>query len=112
MISRRRAVSALAGFPLSALAMQPATAQAYPSRPVKIIVPFAPGGVDVTARIVADRLAAALGQPFVIENRPGGAGGSVGAKAAAGAEPDGYTLLFSTPGPSTISPAINKNAGY
>jgi tripartite-type tricarboxylate transporter receptor subunit TctC len=113
VITRRTLLSsALIGAPLCALAAQPAAAQAYPSRPVKIIVPFAPGGVDVTARIVADRLAAALGQPFVVENRPGGAGGSVGAKAAASAEPDGYTLLFSTPGPSTISPAINKNAGY
>jgi len=104
--------SALVIMPLCALATQPAAAQTYPSRPVKIIVPFAPGGVDVTARIVADRLAAALGQPFVVENRPGGAGGSVGAKAAASAEPDGYTLLFSSPGPATISPAINRNAGY
>jgi tripartite-type tricarboxylate transporter receptor subunit TctC len=104
-------LSAALGTPLCAL-MSPAGAQTYPNRPVKIVVPFAPGGVDVTARLVADRLAAALGQPFVVENRPGGAGGSVGAKAVASAEPDGYTLLFSTPGPSTISPAINRNAGY
>jgi len=104
-------LAATAGAPLCALASH-AGAQTYPNRPVKIVVPFAPGGVDVTARLVADRLAAALGQPFVVENRPGGAGGSVGAKAVAGAEPDGYTLLFSTPGPSTISPAINRNAGY
>jgi tripartite-type tricarboxylate transporter receptor subunit TctC len=79
---------------------------------VKIIVPFAPGGVDVTGRVVADRLSATLGQPFIIENRPGGAGGSVGAKAVATAEPDGYTLLFSTPGPVTISPAVNRNVDY
>src|SRR5947208_10886383 len=89
-----------------------AMAQSYPTRPVKIIVPFAPGGVDVTARVVADRLSSVLGQPFVVENRAGGAGGSVGAKAVATAEPDGYTLLFSTPGPSTIGPAVNRNAGY
>jgi len=89
-----------------------AVAQSYPSRPVKMIVPFAPGGIDVVARLVADRLSTALGQPFVVENRPGGAGGSVGAKAVASAEPDGYTLLFSSPGPATISPAINRNAGY
>jgi tripartite-type tricarboxylate transporter receptor subunit TctC len=95
-----------------ALATSPAAAQAYPTRPVKIIVPFAPGGVDVTARVIAERLSGALGQPFLVENRSGGAGGSVGAKAVASAEPDGYTLLFSTPGPVTISPAVNRNAGY
>src|SRR5262249_38362270 len=109
MISRRNVVSALIGAPFSALAAQCAVAQTYPSRPVKIIVPFAPGGVDVTARIVADRLSAALGQPFVVENRPGGAGGSVGAKVVATAEPDGYTRLVSTPGPATISPAVNED---
>jgi tripartite-type tricarboxylate transporter receptor subunit TctC len=86
-------------------------AQTYPARPIRVIVPFAPGGVDVTARLITDRLAAALGQPFVVENRPG-AGGSVGAKAVASAEADGYTLLFSTPGPVVVSPAINRNAGY
>src|SRR3954470_2054185 len=89
-----------------------AVAQSYPTRPVKIIVPFAPGGVDVTARVVADRLSSALGQPFIVENRAGGAGGSIGAKAVAVAEPDGYTLLFSTPGPVTISPAVNRNVDY
>ena len=74
-------------------------------------MPFAPGGVDVTARLIADRLTAALGQPFIVENRPG-AGGSVGAKAVASAEPDGHTLMFSTPGPVVVSPVINRNAGY
>jgi tripartite-type tricarboxylate transporter receptor subunit TctC len=111
VISRRTVLSAMAMAPC-ALAAHPAAAQSYPSRPVKIIVPFAPGGVDVTARVVAERLSAALGQPFVVENRPGGAGGSVGAKAVAGAEPDGYTLLFSTPGPVTISPGVNRNVDY
>jgi tripartite-type tricarboxylate transporter receptor subunit TctC len=109
MISRRRFLSgAMAGawtFTTSAWA------QAYPAKPVRIIVPFAPGGVDVTARIVADRLTAALGQPFIVENRPG-AGGSVGAKMVASSEPDGHTLMFSTPGPVVVSPAMNRNAGY
>src|SRR3954452_9116833 len=110
MITRRDAL--LLGAALGTFTACSAAAQTYPTRPVKMIVPFAPGGIDVVARLVADRLSTTLGQPFVVENRPGGAGGSVGAKAVAGAEPDGYTLLFSTPGPSTISPAINRNAGY
>jgi tripartite-type tricarboxylate transporter receptor subunit TctC len=91
--------------------LAPAHAQTYPAKPVRVIVPFAPGGVDVTARLIADRLTAALGQPFIVENRPG-AGGSVGAKVAVSADPDGYTLMFSTPGPVVVSPLINRNAGY
>ena len=89
----------------------PAPAQTYPVKPVRIVVPFAPGGVDVTARLIADRLTAALGQPFIVENRPG-AGGAVGAKMVASAEPDGHTLMFSTPGPVVASPLVNRNAGY
>jgi tripartite-type tricarboxylate transporter receptor subunit TctC len=112
VITRRLVVSAIAATSLWASAAAPAMAQSYPTRPVKIVVPFAPGGVDVTARVVADRLSSVLGQPFIIENRAGGAGGSVGAKAVATAEADGYTLLFSTPGPVTISPAVNRNVDY
>jgi tripartite-type tricarboxylate transporter receptor subunit TctC len=110
MISRRWLLSGAAAAGIWAFAA-PAPAQTYPVKPVRIIVPFAPGGVDVTARIVADRLTAALGQPFIVENRPG-AGGSVGAKMVAGSDPDGYTLIFSSPGPVVVSPAINRNAGY
>src|SRR5258706_15820889 len=77
---------------LAALPAGPAHA-AYPERPVRLIVPFPPGGaVDVTARIVAERLTARLGQPVVIDNRAG-AGGALGAELAAKAAPDGYTLL-------------------
>jgi len=110
MIDKRTLLSGAVATGVLAFAI-PGWAQNYPTKLVRIIVPFAPGGVDVTARLIADRLTAALGQPFVIENRPG-AGGSVGAKAVASAEPDGYTLLFSTPGPVVVSPAINRNAGY
>jgi tripartite-type tricarboxylate transporter receptor subunit TctC len=77
-----------------------------------MIVPAAPGGpVDVLARLTADRIAPALGQPVVIENRPG-AGTVVGTKAAASAPPDGYTLLFGASSSLAVAPAIYKNAGY
>jgi len=97
----------------AAAAGEPAAAQTYPSRPVKIVVPFAPGGpTEFIVRLVADRLTATLGQAFVIENRPGGAGGTVGAKSVAIAEPDGYTLLFSSPGPLVTAAAVYKNLDY
>jgi tripartite-type tricarboxylate transporter receptor subunit TctC len=89
-----------------------AMAQTYPSHPIKMIVPFAPGGADVIARLVGDRIAAALGQPVVIENRPGGAGGTVGTKFVTAAEPDGYTLTLASPGPITVAPAVNKKLDY
>jgi tripartite-type tricarboxylate transporter receptor subunit TctC len=89
-----------------------APAQSYPDRPIKMIVPFPPGGpVDVTARIVTQALAPILGQPIVIENR-GGASGAVGGKAAAAAEPDGYTLLFGNISSLVVTPAVNNNRDY
>jgi tripartite-type tricarboxylate transporter receptor subunit TctC len=76
-------------------------------------MPFAPGGpTEFIIRLVADRLTATLGQAFVIENRPGGAGGTVGAKSVAVAEPDGYTLLFSSPGPLVTAAAVYKSLDY
>ena len=77
-----------------------------------MIVPFPPGGpIDVMGRLVGDRLSAGLGQSVVIENRPG-AGAAIGSKAAASAEPDGYTLLFASSGSLAVTPALYKNAGY
>jgi tripartite-type tricarboxylate transporter receptor subunit TctC len=89
-----------------------AGAQSYPNRPIKMIVPFAPGGADVMARLVADQITVALGQPVVIENRPGGAGGTVGTKFVTTADPDGYTLTLASPGPITVAPAVNKTLDY
>jgi len=78
----------------AALLARPALAQSWPDRPIRWIVPFPPGGsTDVWARLVAEPMAAELGQPIVIDNR-GGAGGMIGTEAAAKAPPDGYTMLF------------------
>jgi len=90
----------------------PAAAQSYPTRPVTMIVPYAAGGAtDVIARLTAQGLTAALGQSFVVENR-GGGGGVIGVQGAARAAPDGYTLLFSSTGPATISPLLFKQLGF
>jgi len=86
-------------------------AQNYPSRPVRLIVPFSPGGAaDVPGRILADRLTASLGQQVVIENRPG-AGSTIGAEAAAKAAPDGYTL-FMISNTHFVSAALYKKLSY
>ena len=90
----------------------PARAESYPSKVIKLMVPAGPGGpTDILARLVGDRMAAALGQPVVVENR-GGAGGAIAAKAVAAAEPDGYTLLFGNTATLANIPAVSKGAGY
>lgn len=89
-----------------------ALAQAWPTRPVTLIVPFPAGGpADVLARTVAQELSGKLGQQFVVENRAG-AGGNLGGGAAAKAAPDGYTMMFSTPGPAAINKLMYANPGY
>jgi tripartite-type tricarboxylate transporter receptor subunit TctC len=89
-----------------------ARAQDYPEKPVRIVVPFTPGGsTDLTARIVAEGLAVELKQPFVIENRPGAAG-TIGVDLVAKSKPDGYTIGLSGVGPTSIIPAIDKNLSY
>ncbi|MBX6376355.1 MAG: tripartite tricarboxylate transporter substrate binding protein [Acetobacteraceae bacterium] len=103
------ASTAAAASPVAARAQQ--AAPRYPSRPVRVIVPFAAGGViDVVARILADPLAQRLGQPVVVENLPG-AGSTIGARTAARAAPDGYTLLLNGAAQSVI-PALYPDAGF
>jgi len=88
-----------------------AGAQTWPARPIRLVVPFPPGGlIDTMARLIGPRLALELGQPVVIENKPG-AGGNLGAAEVARATPDGYTLLMASP-PFTISPALYANLPY
>ena len=93
------------------LAALPAAAQTWPTRPIKLVVPFPPGGlIDNMARLVAPKLAQELGQPIVIDNKAG-AGGNLGAGEASRAAPDGYTLLMASP-PLTINPALYKKLPY
>ena len=89
-----------------------AGAQSYPTRPIQVIVPFAGGSAsDVVTRILLDRVSKSLGQPFVVDNRPG-AGGNTGTLAAARSTPDGYTLVATGSGPAAINKALYKDLGY
>jgi tripartite-type tricarboxylate transporter receptor subunit TctC len=97
---------------LAAAAAGPASAQTYPAKPIRLIVPFPPGGpTDTHSRWAAHQLNVAFGQPVVVENRAGAAG-IIGTEAVAKAAPDGYTLLGGNPGPLTIAPGIRKQLAY
>ena len=96
------------GLPISNIAH----AQNYPTKAIRMIVPFAPGGpTDIQGRWAAQQLNAAFGQPVIVDNR-GGGGGVPGTEAVVKAAPDGYTLLAGNPGPLTISPTINPRVAY
>ena len=89
-----------------------AAAQTWPTKPVRVIVTFSPGGSsDIVARLIAAPLQAELGQSVIVDNKPG-AGGTIGALEAARAAPDGYTLLLSNSAPISISPAMQDQARY
>jgi tripartite-type tricarboxylate transporter receptor subunit TctC len=109
MISRRALLSAAAAFGVGAATG--ARAQAYPDKPIKLIVPFPPGGpIDTMARLAAQHITTGLGAQVVVENRPG-AGSTIGFKAAAASPPDGYTLMFGSSGSLAVAPSLYVNAG-
>lgn len=102
--TRRAALGALAALAL------PVRAQAWPARPLKVIVPYPTGGVsDIVTRAIGERLSAALGQPVIVDNRAG-AGGNIAADAVAKAKPDGYTLLLAMSGNLAVAPALRPQA--
>ena len=93
-------------------AIDAARAQTFPSRPITLVVPFPPGGsTGIVARVIAEKMSETLGQPVVIDNRPG-AGGLTGGRSVAKSAPDGYTLLATSTGTTAIGPSIYPNAGF
>src|SRR5437016_8252103 len=112
MITRRNVLSA-GGAAVALIAARPARAQAgYPDKLIKMYVPAPAGGqTDVLARLLAQKIQAAVGQNVIVDNR-GGAGGALGARALAAAEPDGYTLFYGNTSTLAVIPAVSKNPGY
>src|SRR6195952_206444 len=100
-----------AAFVLSST-LAPAQAQTYPNRAITLVIPFAPGGsTSIVGRGIADKMSELLGEKVVVDNRPG-AGGTVGTKAVAKSEPDGYTIALGYTGTLAIGPTLYTNAGY
>ena len=89
-----------------------AQAQSFPNRPITLVIPFAPGGsTSIVGRVIADKMSQLLGENIVVDNRPG-AGGTVGTRAVAKSDPDGYTILLGYTGTLAIGPSLYKNVGY
>src|ERR1700716_720622 len=106
----------LLGVAAAAFALQgpldPAQAQSYPNRAITLVIPFAPGGsTTIVGRVIADKMSETLGEKIVVDNRPG-AGGTVGTKAVAKSEPDGYTIVLGYTGTLAIGPSLYKKVGY
>lgn len=111
-LSRRRFLHAASAIAATGLVPRPAGADAYPDRPVRMIVPFGPGGqTDVTARIIAQKLSDQLARQFFVENMPG-AGGTIGMGKVAQAAPDGYTLLVTDATSFVVNPGLFKKVAY
>ena len=111
MLTKRQALIAFAGAAAGLAVSGAAWAQSYPNKPIRLVVPFPPGGpTDVMARLIAQRLSSTLGS-VILENKAG-AGGTIGTKAVAAAEPDGYNLLFGGTSTLAINPAVYKDLRY
>src|SRR5262245_14603053 len=109
---RRSALALFAGFALATLGSPSAFAQAYPAKPIRMLVPVPPGGsTGIVARIVALKLGDRLGQQVVVENR-GGAGGTIGTEAVAKSPPDGYTLGVASTSTHAVAPSVYTKLGY
>ena len=112
MIRRRTLLAAILGSGVAVTMAGVASAETYPSRPIKLVVPFLAGGtVDIVARVIGQKMSAVLGQPVVIDNRPGG-GTTIALKAVASSEPDGYTLLLGSTGSLVINPILYKKIEF
>ena len=111
-VQRRQLLCAAAIIGCGAVAPRLARAQAYPERPVRVVVAFTAGGTtDILARAVTNHLSTLLKQPFVIDNKPG-AGGNIGTEHVVRAAPDGYTLIVNSVGPIAVNPTLYKNLSY
>src|SRR3979411_1549528 len=112
MVALLRPLAARIAAALAMTVSRGANAQDYPNRPIKLVVAFTAGGTtDFVARLLAERLRTLLGQPVIVENRPG-ANGAIAAEYVAKSDPDGYTLFFTTVGAVAINPALRGNLVY
>ena len=113
MSNRTRSIAIFAALLALGAMPVPARAQAYPNRPITLVIPLPPGGTnDIMARAVADKLSTALGQQIVIENRAAGGSGTVGTRQVAKSAPDGYTLLLGYTSTLATGPSMYRNVGY